>query len=59
MRGAADLLPTEYRPQRRTRRRAGRETAADDLLHATPQGRALARSAEPAAASRDERIAHD
>lgn len=39
---AADLLPPDYRPSV-TRPPAGRETRADDLLRALPQGRAIAR----------------
>jgi membrane protein required for colicin V production len=41
-RWAVEKLPTEYRPQLHAPR-AGRETTAEALLHATPQGRAFGR----------------
>jgi membrane protein required for colicin V production len=43
---AVGMLPEEYRPTLTTPP-AGRVTKAEDLLHATPQGRAITTSARP------------
>ncbi len=43
---AVGLLPPEYRPNLSTPP-AGRATRAEDLLHATPQGRAITTTARP------------